>query len=78
MPELPYEIWHTRVTNEIEILKKLNILDPKSLKWYDDSVELWLKLRALGFVQKYGNNNLNVAPKTEHRVFIKINRSCLT
>ena len=75
MPELPYEIWHTRVTNEIEILKKLNIVDTKSIKWYDDSVELWLKLRALGFIQKYGNNNLNVATKIEHRVFIKINRS---
>lgn len=75
MPVLPYEIWHTRVTNEIEILKKLSIVDPKLIKWYDDSVELWLNLRALGFIQKYGNNNLNVAPKTEHQVFIKINRS---
>jgi hypothetical protein len=53
MPELPYEIWHTRVTNEIEILKKLNIVDLKSIKLYDDSVELWLNLRALGFIQKY-------------------------
>jgi ubiquitin-protein ligase len=75
MPELPYEIWDTRVKNEIKILKKLGIVDHKSVKWYKDSVELWVKLRALGFIQKYGNNNLNVAPKTEHRVFIKINRS---
>lgn len=75
MPELPYEIWEKRVKNEIKILKKLNIINPKSIKWYEDSVELWLKLRALGFIQKYGNHNLNVAPRTEHRVFIKINRS---
>jgi len=75
MPELPYEIWDRRVKNEINILKKLGIVDPKSIKWYDNSVELWLKLKALGFIQKYGNENLNVAPKTKHRVFIKINRS---
>ena len=75
MPELPYEIWDKRVKNEIRILKKLGIVDHKSVKWYKDSVELWVKLRALGFIQKYGNNHLNVAPKTEHRVFIKINRS---
>ena len=75
MPELPYEIWDKRVKNEIKILKRLDIVDHKSVKWYKDSVELWLKLRALGFIQKYRNNNLNVAPITEHRVFIKINRS---
>jgi ubiquitin-protein ligase len=75
LPELPYEIWNKRVKNEIEILKKLNIVDSKSIKWYKDSVEIWLNLKALGFIQKYRSNNLNVAPKTEHRVFIKINRS---
>lgn len=75
MPELPYEIWQKRVKNEIEILKRLNLVDSKSVKWYKDSVEFWLKLRALGFIQKFKNHHLNVAPKTEHRVFIKINRS---
>ena len=75
MPELPYEIWEKRVKNEIETLKKLNIINPKSIKWYENSVEFWLTLRALGFIQKYGNNNLNIAPKTDHRIFIKINRS---
>jgi ubiquitin-protein ligase len=75
MPELPYEIWDKRVKNEISILKKLDIVDHNSIKWYNDSVDFFFKLRALGFIQKHGNNILNIAIKINHQVFIKINRS---
>jgi ubiquitin-protein ligase len=75
MPELPYEIWLKRVRNEIKILKKLDLVDGRSIKWYKNSVEIWLKLKALGFIKKFGNNNLNISPKLDHRIFIKINRS---
>lgn len=75
MPELPFEIWNERLKNEIKILFKLNFIQENSVKWQNDSIEISLNLKALGFVQKYNKDKLNVSPKFDHQVFLKINRS---
>lgn len=74
MPELPFEIWKERINNEIKILKYMKVIEDNSIKWQENNVELWLNLNALGFV-KNNQERMNVKPKLNHRVFIKINRS---
>ncbi|MFW9827962.1 MAG: ubiquitin-conjugating enzyme E2 [Candidatus Thorarchaeota archaeon] len=74
MPELPFEIWKERINNEIKILKHMKIIEESSVKWQENNVELWINLNALGFV-KINQERINVKPKLDHRVFIKINRS---
>jgi ubiquitin-protein ligase len=75
MPELPYEIWNERLKNEIRILKDMNFINENSVKWKELSVEIILELNALGFIQKYNKEKLNVAPIFYHQIFLKINRS---
>lgn len=75
MPELPFEIWKERINNEIKILKHMKAFEQNSLLWQENYVELWINLNALGFVVKNNQEKLDVKPKLNHRVFIKINRS---
>ncbi|MFX1414645.1 MAG: ubiquitin-conjugating enzyme E2 [Promethearchaeota archaeon] len=75
MPELPFEIWKERVNNEIKILKNINLIENKSVVWYDNSVELWINLSAFGFVKREIEGVINVKPQMNHRILIKINRS---
>lgn len=74
MPELPFEIWKERINNEIKILKHMRVIKPNSIVWQENNVELWINLRALGFVVNY-KEKINVNPKLNHQIFIKINRS---
>ena len=58
MPELPYEIWKDRITNEINILNKSNLIEDQSIKWHDSNVEFWINIEALGFVQDHGKEGI--------------------
>lgn len=71
MPELPYEIWKDRIDNEIKNIRKLDVLEEKSININATSVELVLNLKALGFIQEKSD----LAPINSHRIFLKINRS---
>ncbi|MFX1497312.1 MAG: ubiquitin-conjugating enzyme E2 [Promethearchaeota archaeon] len=75
MPELPFEIWKERVNNEIKILSTINLVENKSIAWYDNSVELWINLSAFGFIKGESEGGINVKPQMNHRILIKINRS---
>jgi ubiquitin-protein ligase len=74
-PELPLEIWRDRLENEIKGLNRLNVIDEKSIKRADDTIELMLNIKALGFEYKTNSNVIDLVPKWNHRVFIKINRT---
>ena len=71
MPELPFEIWKDRIENEIKTIKKLEVLEEKSLIRADNSIQFIITLDSLGIVKK----NRDLIPKKSHRVFLKINRS---
>ena len=40
MPELPLEIWKDRIENELESLKRLNVLEDNSIIRKENSIEL--------------------------------------
>ncbi|MFX0021176.1 MAG: ubiquitin-conjugating enzyme E2 [Candidatus Hermodarchaeota archaeon] len=71
MPELPYEIWKDRINNEIDNIKKLDVLEENSIKMDRNGVDLILNIKALGFIKRNGN----LGPKRAHRIYLKINRS---
>lgn len=71
MPELPFEIWKDRIENELKSIKKLEVLDEKSLIRTNNSVEFTIKLNALGIIKK-GEDYI---PQKSHRIFLKINRA---
>ncbi|MFX0007545.1 MAG: ubiquitin-conjugating enzyme E2 [Promethearchaeota archaeon] len=71
MPELPYEIWKDRIDNELNNVKKLDVLEENSIKMDSNGVDLILNIKALGFVKENGN----LKPKRTHRIYLKINRS---
>ena len=75
MPELPYEIWKDRITNEINILNKSNLIEDQSIKWHESNVEFWINIKALGFVQDHNKEGINLSPMKSHRIFLKLNRS---
>ena len=75
MPELPQEIWKDRVENEIETLEKLNVLEKNSVIQSDNSIEVTINIKALGFILKNEKDGLDLIPQKKHRVFLKINRS---
>ena len=75
MPELPFEIWKERIENEIKNLKDMKAVNENLIVWHDNNVELWISLQALGFIAKSYIKEINVEPRLNHRVFIKINRS---
>jgi ubiquitin-protein ligase len=71
MPELPYEIWKDRIDNELNNVKKLDVLEENSIKMESIGVDLILIIKALGFIKQNGN----LGPKRTHRIYLKINRS---
>ena len=75
MPELPLEIWKDRVENEIETLERLNVLEKNSVIRSDNSIEVIINIKALGFVLKKDRDGLDLIPKKKHRVFLKITRA---
>ena len=74
MPESPLEIWKDRIENELGSLDSLDVLEEGSVVHYENSVELILNIKALGFVMKLDSNGLDLIPKKSHHVFLKINR----
>ncbi len=75
MPELPYEIWKDRISNEFNILTNLNLIEPNSIIWRENDVELWINLQALGFIQNLNKEGIELSSQKSHRVNIKLNRS---
>lgn len=75
MPELPYEIWKDRINNEINILRKSNLIEHNSINWRENDVEFWINIEALGFVQDHNKEGVKLIPKKFHRVNLKLNRS---
>ena len=70
MPELPYEIWKDRISNELNNIKNLNVLAENSILKGNNSVEFSIKIDTLGFTKIQGDLKL----KKIHRIFLKLNR----
>lgn len=75
MPELPREIWVDRLENEIKNIKHLNALEEDSIVRSENSIELIINIKALGFVLRHSKDEIDVIPKKSHRIFLKINRA---
>ena len=75
MPELPFEIWKDRINNELKNLTNLNVIEKDSIVWHDNSIELLINVRALGFTLETSSDDPNLIPQVLHRIFLKINRS---
>ena len=75
MPELPFEIWKDRISNELKNLKSLNVIEKDSEVWHKNNVELLINIDALGFISGNYQDDIKLIPKKSHRVFLKINRS---
>ncbi|MFX1258439.1 MAG: ubiquitin-conjugating enzyme E2 [Promethearchaeota archaeon] len=75
MPELPLEIWKDRIKNEIKSLANLDVLEPNSVIYQENSVELIIKIKSLGFILKEDPEGLDLIPQINHRIFLKLNRS---
>ena len=71
MPELPLEIWKDRIDNEIQSLKRMNLLEKDTVVSQDESIELIININAFGFIK----DGADLTPQKSHRVFLKINRS---
>ena len=74
MPELPYEIWKDRINNEINILKNSNLVEKDSITWSESTIEFWINIKALGFIQDQNKEGIVLVPKNFHRIFLKLNR----
>ncbi len=75
MPELPLEIWKDRIENELESLKRLNVLEDNSIIRKENSVELIVNIKSLGFVLKEGSQSLELIPQKNHKIMLKLNRN---
>ncbi|TFF98320.1 MAG: hypothetical protein EU541_06970 [Promethearchaeota archaeon] len=75
MPELPLEIWKDRIENELSFLKELNVLEQDSIDHHDNSVEFVLNLESYGFIVKGKKEGIDLEPKKDHRILLKLNRS---
>ena len=51
MPELPLEIWKDRIDNEIQSLKRMNLLEKDTVVSQDESIELIININAFGFIK---------------------------
>jgi len=71
MPELPLEIWKDRIDNEIQSLKRMNLLEKDTVVSQDESIELILNINAFGFIK----DGADLKPQKKHRIFLKLNRS---
>ncbi|MFX1301990.1 MAG: ubiquitin-conjugating enzyme E2 [Promethearchaeota archaeon] len=75
MPELPFEIWKDRINNEIKNLEHLKVIEKDSIVWHENSIELLINIKAIGFILGDYKDPKNLAPQKSHRIFMKINRS---
>ena len=75
MPELPFEIWKDRINNELKKLMNLNVIEKDSIVWHENSIEVLINVRALGFTLETSSDDPNLIPQVVHRIFLKINRS---
>ncbi len=73
-PELPYEIWKDRIENELKSLKDLKVLEEDSIIREENSIEIIINIKAVGFVLSQDKKGLDLIPKKSHRIFIKISR----
>jgi ubiquitin-protein ligase len=74
MPELPYEIWKSRVENELDTLRRLGTLEPGSVLVNENQIDLIVSIKALGF-KKIGIANPELIPVRDHRIAIRITRA---
>jgi len=75
MPELPLEIWKDRIDNEIRSLESLNVLEENSVIHQENAVEVIVNIKALGFIMTHDAEGLDLNPKQNHRIALKLNRS---
>jgi ubiquitin-protein ligase len=73
-PELPLEIWKDRLENEIRSLKSLKVIEEDSIIKEENSVDLMVNIKALGFEYKVDSEGIDLLPKWNHRIFLKISR----
>lgn len=74
-PELPQEIWKDRLENELKGLKSLAVIEENSIIREENSIEIMINIKALGFEYVKDSEGIDLVPKWNHRVFLKINRS---
>lgn len=70
---MPYEIWKSRVENELDTLRRLNVLETGSVLIGENNVDLTVRINALGF-KKVGASNPELVPMREHRIAIGVTR----
>lgn len=75
MPELPFEIWKDRISNELKNLEHLKVIEKDSIVWHENNIELLINIKAIGFILGDYKDTINLVPKKSHRIFLKINRS---
>lgn len=75
MPELPFEIWKDRINNEIKNLEHLKVIEKDSIVWHENSIELLINIKAIGFILGDYKDPKKLTPQKSHRIFMKINRS---
>jgi len=73
-PELPLEIWKDRMENEVKALKNLNVIEKDSIIREENSVDLMVNIKALGFEYKVDSEGIDLVPKWNHRIFLRISR----
>ena len=73
-PELPQEIWKDRLENEIKGLKSLNVIEENSIIKDENSVDLIVNIKALGFVYVKDSEGIDLVPKWKHKIYLKISR----
>jgi ubiquitin-protein ligase len=73
-PELPQEIWKDRLENEIKTLKHLGVIEENSVIRDENSVDLIVNIKALGFVYVKDAEGIDLVPKWDHKILLKISR----
>jgi ubiquitin-protein ligase len=71
MPSLPLTIWQERVRNELDVLRKMSIVEEQSVVASDEIVRFILNIRSKGLVKDAAGK---LIPQTSHRIQIEINR----
>ncbi len=74
-PELPQEIWKDRLENEIRGLKNLAVIEEDSIIREENSIEIMINIKSLGFEYVKDSEGIDLVPKWNHHIFLKINRN---
>jgi ubiquitin-protein ligase len=72
MPSLPLVIWTERVKNELDVLRKMRILEEQTIATTEEIVRFVINVRSKGFVKDAASGKL--VPQLNHRIQIEINR----